>query len=48
MFDVDPDHHLGEGLCGNQTFDFLFAVFYPDLHIILTLLWIKRLLARVA
>ena len=20
--------------CGNQTFDFLFAVFYPDLHII--------------
>ena len=19
VFDVDPDHHLGEGLCGNQT-----------------------------
>ena len=27
---------------------FLFAVLYPDLHIILTLLLIKRLLARVA
>ena len=34
VYDVDPDHHLGEGLCGNQTFDFLFAVFYPNLHII--------------
>ena len=22
MFDVDPDHDLGESLCGNQTFDF--------------------------
>ena len=22
--------------CGNQTFDFLFAVYYPDLHTILT------------
>ena len=38
VFDVDPDHYLREGLCGNQTINFLFAVFYPDLHIILTLL----------
>ena len=33
VFDVDYDHHLWEGLCGNQTFRFLFAVFYPNLHI---------------
>ena len=48
VFNVDSDHHLGKGLRGNQTFNFFFAVFFPDLHIILTLLWIKQLLARVA